>query len=71
MSNMFWCSKERPRKLQLAQKKAAHLTLNWKHRTNINNMHDSLSWLMVEEKLATSLLLFLRNISVLEMPSHL
>jgi hypothetical protein len=34
-------------KLQLPQNRAAHLALNWTYRTNINNMHTSLSWLRV------------------------
>ena len=45
-------------RLQLAHNKAALLTLNCTPRTNINNMHESLSWLRVEEKLTTSLLDF-------------
>jgi hypothetical protein len=47
-------------KLQLAQNQAAHLALNCTHRT-INNMHDSL---MVEEKLATTLLIFKKHLWV-------
>jgi hypothetical protein len=35
--------------LTVAQNKAERLALNWTHRTNIINMHDSLSWLRVEE----------------------
>ena len=37
-------------KLQLAQNRAARLVLNCTHRTNINNMQASLSWLRVDER---------------------
>ena len=42
-------------KLQPDQNKAAHFALNCTHRPNITNMHNSLSWLRVDEKLTTSL----------------
>lgn len=69
--NMVRCIKKDLAKLRLAQNKAAHLALNCTHRTNINNMHASLSWFRVEEKLTPCLLVFLRNICVLKMPNHL
>ena len=54
-------------KLQLAQNRAAHFALHCNQRANINNMHASLSWLRVEERLTASLLVFIRNI-VLKIP---
>jgi hypothetical protein len=50
-------------KLQLAQNRAARLALNCTYRTKINNMHASLSWLRVDERLTASDLLFIRNIT--------
>ena len=41
------------------------------HRANINNMHVNLSWLKVEERLTSSLLLFMRGIDMLNAPSCL
>ena len=69
--NMVRCRKEELAKLQLDQNKAAHLALNYTHRTNIINMHDSLSWFTFMEKLTTSLLALLRNSCVLKMAKHL
>ena len=53
------------RKLQLAQNRAAQLALGCTQRANINNMHVNLSWLKVEERLTSSLLLFMRGIDML------
>ena len=44
-------------KLQLAQYRAAWLDLGCTQRANINNMHVNLSWLKVEERLTSSLLI--------------
>jgi hypothetical protein len=48
-------------KLQLAQNRAAHLSLHCNQRADINTMHGSLSWLRVEERLTATILLFIRN----------
>ena len=50
---------------QLAQNRAAQLALGCTQRANINNMHVNLSWLKVEERLTSSLLLFMRGIDML------
>ena len=57
-------------KLQLASNRAARLALHCNQRDNINAMHASLSLLRVEERLTTSILLFIRNI-VLKIPNCL
>ena len=51
--------------LQLAQKRAARLALGCTQRANINNMHVNLSWLKVEERLTSSLPVFVRGIDML------
>ena len=58
-------------KLQLAQNRAAQLTLGCTQRANINNMHVNLSWLKVQERLTSSLLVFVRVIDILNAPSCL
>ena len=58
-------------KLQLAQNRAAQLALGCTQRANINNMHVNLSWLKVEEKLTSSILVFVRGIDMLKAPSCL
>ena len=58
-------------KLQLAQNRAARLALVCTQRANINNMHVNLSWLKVEERLTSSLLVFVRGIDMLNTPSCL
>ena len=57
--------------LQLAQNRAARLALGCTQRANINNTHVNLSWLKVEERLTSSLLLFMRGIALLNAPSCL
>jgi hypothetical protein len=37
-------------KLQLAQNRAARLALDCRYRTDINNVHASLSWLWIDER---------------------
>ena len=56
-------------KLQLVQNRAARLALHYNQRDNINTMHASLSWLIVQERLTASLHLFLRNMNVLKIPN--
>jgi hypothetical protein len=52
-------------KLQLVQDRAARLALGCTQRANINNMLVNLSWLKVEERLTSSLLVFIRGIDML------
>ena len=58
-------------KLQLAQNRVAHLALHSNQKAVINIIHASLSWLRVKERLTASLLLFIRNINVLEITNCL
>ena len=58
-------------KLQLTQNRAARFALNCNQRADINTIHTSLSWLRVEERLTASLLIFIRNISVLKISNCL
>ena len=76
LSHLDYCSvvwsgatKKDLRKLQLAQNRAARLALGCTQRANTNNMHVNLSWLKVEERLISSLLLFMRGIDMLNAPS--
>ena len=55
-------------KLQLAQDRAARLALNRTRRANINDKHVSLSCLKVEERLTSSLLVFVRDVDKLKVP---
>ena len=64
LSHLDYCSvmwsgvtKRVLRKLQLAQNRAAQLALKCTWIANINNMHVNLSWLKVEERLTSSILL--------------
>ena len=58
-------------KLQLAQNRAAQLALGCTQRASINNILVNLSWLKVEERLTSSLLVFMRGIDMLNAPSCL
>ena len=58
-------------KLQLAQNRAARMALGCTQGANINNMYVNLFWLKVEERLTSSLLLFMRGIDMLNAPSCL
>ena len=58
-------------KLQLAQNSAARLALKSTHRANINDMHVNLSQLKVEERLTSSLLVFVRGVDKLNVLSCL
>ena len=57
--------------MQLAQNRAAWLALGCTQRANVNNMHVNLSWLKVEERFSSSLLLCMRGIDMLNAPSCL
>ena len=58
-------------KLQLTQNSAARLVLKCTPRANINNMHVNLSWLNVEERLPSSILVFVRGVDMLKTQSCL
>ena len=51
--------------VQLTQNRAARLALECSYRSNINNMHVNLSWLKGEERLTSSLLVFMGDIDIL------
>ena len=53
-------------KLQLAQNRAAQLALKCTQRANIINMHVNISWLKVEMRLASSLLIFVKGVEYAE-----
>jgi hypothetical protein len=55
-SHMVRCYKTDLAKLQLAQNRGARLAFHCNVRANINNMHASLSWIRVEERLTALLL---------------
>ena len=56
-------------KLQLAENRAARLALKCTRIViNINDMHVNLSWLKVEERLTSSLLVFVRSVDMLNAP---
>lgn len=48
-------------KLQLTQNRAARLALRCSIRESVMSMHKSLTWMLVEERLAYSLIMFLRK----------
>jgi hypothetical protein len=52
-------------KLQLVQNRAPRLGLGCTQRAKMNHMHVNLSWLNVEERLTSSVLLFTRGIDML------
>ena len=53
--------KEGLRKSAMAQNRAARLALECTQSANINDIHVNLSWLKVEERLTSSLLVFVRG----------
>ena len=55
----------------MSQNRAARLALKSTQRANINDMHVSLLWLQVEEKLTSSLLVFVRGVDKMNVPSCL
>jgi len=58
-------------KLQLILIRAAIVALRCSYRRNIILMHKDLNWLLVEDRLLYSLLIFIRNISNSKFPSVL
>ncbi len=58
-------------KLQQAQNRAAWLVPGCTIRANINDMHDRLSWLKVDERLKASLLSFVKDIYHFKIPACL
>lgn len=58
-------------KLQWVQNRAARIALKCTPRANVNNMHDRLSWLKVDERLKASLLSFFQKINTLKTPDCL
>lgn len=50
------------KKLQVIQNKAARLALSCGFRSNVDSMHESLSWFKVENRLVYSLMVFLYNV---------
>lgn len=58
-------------RLQLIQNRAARVALRCSYRRNIILMHKDLNWLLVEDRLLYSLLIFIRNISNSKFPSVL
>ena len=59
------------RKLQIAQNKAARLVLGCSTRSNINRMHDSLSWLTVENRLALNTTVMFKSVLISKTPHFL
>ena len=61
---VVWSSAARKhlQKLQVAQNRAARLALNCSFRTNVMEMHKSLSWLTVEAKCEYHILRFMHNV---------
>jgi hypothetical protein len=53
-------------KRELAQNRTAWLALGCTQRANINNMHVNLPLLKVEDRLTSSLLVFMRGIDMLD-----
>ena len=58
-------------KLQRAQNRGARVAFGCTIRANINNNHNQLGWLKVEERLKTSLLSFVKDIFHLKIPDCL
>ena len=58
-------------KLQMTQNSTARLALGCTQRANNNNVHVNLSWLKVEERLTSSLLILMRGIDMLNAPRFL
>jgi hypothetical protein len=60
---VVWSSaaKKHIKKLQLAQNRAARLALQCTFITYVMKMHNSLSWLTVEAKVTSSLVMFTQN----------
>ena len=58
-------------KLQCIQNRAARTILKCDNRTNIISMHKKLNWLLVKDRLLYSLIIVIRNVSVLKTPFDL
>ena len=71
LSHLDYCSVVWSGVTKKVQNRAARLALEFTQRANINNMHVNLSWLKVEERLTSSLLVFVRGIDMLNAPSCL
>jgi hypothetical protein len=78
LSHLDYCSvvwtgatKRDLEKLHLAQNRAVRLVIRCTQRANINDMHVNFSWLKVEERLTSSLLVFMRGIDILNAMSCL
>ena len=78
MSHLDYCSvvwsgatKRDLGKLQLAQNRAALPALKNTRGANINDINVNLSWLKVEERLTSSLLVFVKAVNKLNVPSCL
>lgn len=78
LSHLDYCSvvwssanKKVLQKLQLVQNKASCLALHCSSGESFEGMHDALSWLKVEDRLLSSLLVFFRNICTLSKPKSL
>jgi hypothetical protein len=54
-------------KLQLVQNRAAHMALRCTQRVNVSDVHVSLSWFNVKERLTASLLVFVQSVDVTEL----
>ena len=70
-SRVIRCHKEGLEKITIGQNRAARPALKSTKRANINNMHVNLSSFKVEEKLNSSLLVFVRSIDMLNAQSCL
>jgi hypothetical protein len=57
--------------LQLDQNRAVRFVLHCNQGANIITMHARLCWLRVDERLTASLLVFIRNMNILEIPNCL
>lgn len=78
LSNLDYCptiwssaSKQELAKLQLTQNRAARLVLHCSVRSSVDGMHARLSWMKVEDRLACSLVLYLKNIHSSQRPFSL
>ena len=78
LSNLDYCppvwsgaTKENLNRLQIAQNRAARLALRCSSRRNVNQMHEALSWMTVDQRLAYSLTTFLFNIYHNKKPHNL
>lgn len=70
---LLWssASKHNLNKIQLTQNRAARLALNCSIREHVDVMHSRLSWLTVEQRVASKLAQFLKNLSLTKEPACL